>query len=75
LGASFGAKIIQAYEKHSSEMPMRLYSVKAKLNSESFDIINMFSKQRNFKVICFAFDKKLKFESFSQWNGFANAVD
>lgn len=35
----------------------------------------MFSKQRNFKVICFAFDKTLKFESFTQWNGFSNAVD
>jgi hypothetical protein len=25
FGATFGAKIIQAYEKHYSEMPMRMY--------------------------------------------------
>lgn len=29
FGATFGAKIIQAYEKHSKEMPMRMYKVKA----------------------------------------------
>lgn len=75
LGATFGAKIIQAYEKHAASMPMRLYKVKAQFNSESFDIIDMFTKQRNFKVVCFAFDKRLKFDTFNQWNGFANAVD
>jgi hypothetical protein len=75
ISATFGAKIIQAYEKHYSEMPMRMYKVKAQFNSESFDIINMFSSQKNFKVICFAFDKKLKFDTFTAWNGITNAIE
>lgn len=53
---------------------MRMYKTKAQFNSESFDIINLFSTQKNFKVICFAFEKKIKFVTFKQWNGFNNAI-
>lgn len=74
FAATFGAKIIQAYEKHYKEMPKRMYKVKAQFNAESFDIINTFTTTKNFKVICFAFDKRIKFESFKVWNGFENAV-
>ena len=52
-----------------------MYKVKAQFNNETFDIMDIFLKQRTFKVICFAMDKRLKMESYEQWNGMSNAID
>ena len=61
-GVFFLGMVNSAYEKHQPSLRMRLYKTKAQFNNESYDIIDMFKKQRNFKVICFATDKKMRNE-------------
>lgn len=75
FGGTFTIRILQAYELFNKTMKSRMYRTKAKLNSENFDIMDNFLKSRTFKVICFSFDKKLKWDTFSEWNGFVGQVE
>jgi len=73
-GVYFMGQVLQAYEKNYPQLRLLMYKNKAKFNNESFDILDMFIKQRNFKVICFAVDKELKFKYEAEWQGTAHRV-
>lgn len=78
IGAIFTWRIMIAYEKYSGSMPNRIYQTKAKLNAENFDIMENFIflfSERKYKVICFSFDKKLKWEVYDEWNGQVNSIE
>lgn len=60
IGIYLIANVSQVMEKYYERMPLLSYKTKAKFNLESFQIMDMFVKQRNFKVICFAVDKNLR---------------
>lgn len=75
IAAVFTYKIMIAYEKHYKQMPQRIYWTKATLNCENFDIMDNFFKDRRFKVICFSFDKNLKWDVYKEWNGQVNQVE
>lgn len=51
-----------------------MYKSKAKFNNESFDILDMFIKQRNFKVICFALDKNERSRFAMEWQGITHMI-
>lgn len=62
FGTTFLAQVYQAYEKYMPKMNMFGYKAKARFNEENFQILDLFVKQRNFKIICFAMDKTLRNE-------------
>ena len=56
-------------------MQMLFYKTKAQFNDECFDIMDMFQKQRNFKVIFFAIDKHFRtHRDVCKWQGGSHAV-
>ena len=59
LGSQFFSAVYQSYEKWNPKMPMYMYKTKAQFNNECYDILDMFQKQDNFKVIAFAINKNL----------------
>ena len=69
LGVLYFNTVFQSYEKYYPSMQTRMYKIKAKFNSECYDIVDMFVEQRNFKVISFAIAKNLKFQSTDKWEG------
>jgi hypothetical protein len=73
-GVYFLGQVLQAYEKNYPKLRMMMYKSKAQFNNESFDIMDMFIKQRNFKVICFALDKKLKHQYDEEWQGLTHSM-
>jgi len=75
LGTTFTVQVVQAYERYYASIPMRLYKVKATFNDETYDIIDLFKKQGNFKVICFAMAKELRLKQEFEWNGICNAIN
>lgn len=75
FGAMFTIQVLQAYERHYASMEKRMYRTKAQLNSESFDILDIFFKQNNFKVVCFAMDKQLRLKKEFQWRGVSNYIN
>lgn len=75
ITAVFTWKIMIAAEKYSKQMPLRLYQKKAQMNVENFDIMDNFFKERKFKVICFSFDKRMKWDVYKEWNGQVNQVE
>lgn len=75
LGTTFIIQVMQSYERYYVSMPMRLYKVKAQFNDETFDIIDIFFKNSNFKVICFAMAKELRLKQEFEWNGISNAIN
>lgn len=50
------------------------YKIKARYNEENFQILDMFQKARNFKVIFFSFDKEYKSIEETQWLGVSNSI-
>jgi len=56
------AQVYHAYEKHMPKMRMYAYQAKARFNEENFQILDLFMKQRQFKIISFAMDKTIKQE-------------
>lgn len=62
FGTTFMAQVYQAYEKYMPKMRMYGYRAKARFNEENFQILDLFSKQRHYKIICFAMDKNLRHE-------------
>ena len=74
LGVLFFNTVYQSYEKFYKDMPMRMYKSKAKFNNECYDIVDMFVRQRNFKVITFAIAKNLKSQSSDDWKGMSNEI-
>lgn len=75
VGGIFTWRIMVAYEKFSKNMPNRIYQTKAQLNAENFDIMENIWAERKYKVICFSFDKKLKWDVYNEWNGQVNSID
>ena len=73
-GTFFTALVIESYEKHYRMYPMYHYAAKAKYNEECFQIMDIFMRQRNYKVIFFSIDKELKREEETMWLGIVNAV-
>lgn len=53
FGVIFLAQIFQAYEKHYPRVEVLSYRAKARFNEENFQILDLFIKQRAFKVINF----------------------
>jgi len=75
LGTTFTIQVVQSYEKYYASMPMRLYKIKAQFNDETYDIMDIFFKQNNFKVICFAMAKELRLKQEFEWNGISNSIN
>ena len=73
-GTFFIAQVIESYEKHYAKFPMYHYKTKAKYNEECFQIMDLFTRQRNYKVIFFSIDKELKKEEDTMWLGITSAV-
>lgn len=73
-GYYFFCQVFEAFEKYYPSMIMRMYKTRAQFNRESYDIMDMFLKQRNFKVICFAMDKRFRKEIESEWQGISHSI-
>lgn len=54
--------------------PMYHYKIKARYNEENFQILDMFQKARNFKVLFFSFDKEYKSIENTQWLGVSDSI-
>lgn len=72
LGALFFAQVWQYAEKHFPRIETYMYKSKAKFNNECYDIVDMFTPQRNFKALCFAMAKST--EKSRMWKGPTNAI-
>ena len=75
FGTTFMAQVYQAYEKYMPKMRMFGYKAKARFNEENFQILNLFRKQRNFKIICFAMDKTLRGQNASEYEGIVKTME
>jgi len=68
------AQVYQAYEKYMPNMRMYGYKAKARFNEENFQILDLFVKQRNFKIICFAMDKTLRGQNAGEYEGIVKTI-
>ena len=69
FGVIFLAQIFQAYEKHYPRVEILSYRAKARFNEENFQILDLFVKQREFKVINFQIAKSLRNEGNMEYEG------
>jgi hypothetical protein len=53
-------------------MKLYHYKIKARLNVENYQILDLFVKQRNFKAIFLSLDKKLGKNQSDEWLGLSN---
>lgn len=69
FGVIFLAQVFQAYEKHYPRVEVLSYRAKARFNEENFQILDLFVKQREFKVINFQIAKSLRNEGNMEYEG------
>ena len=66
---SFISSTSLAYERHLKQLNLYKYQIKARLNLENFQVINMFKKQTNFKILFISIDKQVRINESKQWQG------